>query len=161
MDQEALETLGTIIATQRWVALATSNKDHTPLVSQVAIAGVAGQPELLMHLSLLAKHTRNLLDRPACSISMSEPDDGRADPQTLARVALTGTASVLEPGTTEFEQARAHYLRRLPDAEPRFDFGDFRLVNVRVANGQYVGGFARAFKVSAADLAAVQAEAPL
>lgn len=153
MDQEALDTLGALMAAERWVALATTNANGTPLVSQVAIAAVPGEPELLMHLSLLAKHTRNLLDRPACSLSISEPDDDRADPQTLARVALDGTATVLDPGTEVFATARGHYLARLPEAEPRFEFGDFRLVSVAVSGGQYVGGFARAFKVKAADLA--------
>jgi heme iron utilization protein len=151
MDTEAREQLANLLNTIRWSTLATVNTDGTPLASEVAFVTWTNG-KLLVHLSQLARHTRNLLERPHCSLSVAELDDGRADPQTLARTSLQGHASVINRDAPRYEIARDAYLARLPEAEPRFDFGDFHLFELTVSNGQFVGGFARAFKISAGDL---------
>ena len=145
---------------QRWATLACTNADGSALASQVAIAWIPGTNRLLMHLSTLAKHTRNLMARAQACISVSELDDGRADPQTLARISLEGTVTAVgrdEPGHADLA---AHYLTRLPEAAPRFDFGDFNVFQMEVKSAQFVGGFARAFKISADELAQISRERP-
>ncbi len=114
----------------------------------VALAREAVGDTFLLHLSTLAKHTRNLLERPDVSLAMGELDDGRADPQTLSRITLKGRATVLEGD----DRAGDCYLSRFPEAGPRFGFADFKLFRLAVTDGRFVGGFARASKVTPGDL---------
>ena len=134
-----------LLSVCRWGALATLRNDGSPLASQVAVAVDRGAGELLMHLSSLAEHTRNLARNPAASILLAEPDDGRADPQELARISLVGEVRLLARDDPAHDASRRCYLARLPQAEPRFEFGDFNLYALRPARAQFVGGFARAF----------------
>ena len=89
MDQEARTQLTNLMSAVRWSTLATTNADGSPLASEIAFACLRADG-LVVHLSQLAKHTRNLMERPQFSLSVSEPDDGREDPQTLARASLSG-----------------------------------------------------------------------
>lgn len=157
LDADAVAIVAALLRVTRWGALATTDAAARPVASQVAFALLPGSTALCLHLSELAAHTRNLFDRPACSLSVSEPDDQRDDPQTLARLTLTGVAQRLLPGTAECDEARRIYLARLPEAAERFGFGDFHLLRVDLHAGHYVGGFARAWRLDAAQLGDVMA----
>ena len=155
---EALQAASTLVAKSRWAALATICGDGTPLASQVAVAPDKGGV-LLMHLSQLAEHTRNLAQRPAVSVVMGQPDAGSPDPQTLARISILGMATLLAPDAAGYEAAKVAYLNALPAAEPRFAFTDFGLYALVPARAQYVGGFARAFRFNARDTRQLLSEA--
>lgn len=141
---DELRQLARLLTEQRWAALATVGEDGEPNSSYVAFAIETDFKAVLLHLSQLAAHTRNLLARPTVSLAVTEPDDGRDDPQTLARVTLKGTAVVVPRESGEYTTARERYLERLPAAGPLFGFGDFQLFHVEIAQARYVGGFARA-----------------
>lgn len=151
LDREIVENL----LRSRWATLACTNADGTALASQVAIAWVPGTSALVMHLSTLAKHTRNLLERPHAALSISELDDAREDPQTLARISIDGTVAVVARESIDYQATQRRYLERLPLAAPRFDFGDFNLFSLTVNSAQYVGGFARAFRISPHELSQI------
>jgi len=148
---EMLSECAALIRRQRWAALATADETGAPVASMVAYALHEGT--LLLHLSRLAAHTRHLLARTDGSLVISEPDrDDVTDPQTLARVSLTGAIRPLEAEGEEFCTARAAYLRRLPEADMRFGFSDFVLFRLTPEQARHVGGFARAATFSAAEL---------
>jgi heme iron utilization protein len=149
---EQLPQLRALIRQQRWAALSTVDGKGEPQASMVAYAFNEKAGELYLHLSTLAEHTRNLLEHPLASLVISEPDDGRADPQELARVGLNGSLSVIEKTDPGYGEAKACYLTRLPNAAPRFDFSDFSLFRLRVEKVRYVGGFARAFSYRGSEL---------
>jgi heme iron utilization protein len=153
MDTQARDNLRQLLHDCRWAALATNNAHDSAEIAQIAFALSFEPLSLLFHLSTLAKHTRNLLERPQCALSIFEADDGRADPQTLARVSLSGSVANISRDALDYAHSKSIYLARLPMAEPRFDFGDFHLFRMSIAAGQYVGGFARAFRVNSEDLA--------
>lgn len=144
---EEYEILVALLRDCRWSCLATSNSDGTPHAAMVAWAPDTAGGELLMHLSTLSRHTRNLLARPAVSLAVGEPHTGQPDPQTLARVSIQGAATQVARDDPVYARLRAAYLAALPEAAPRFDFGDFLLLRVAPARAHYVGGFARAFAV--------------
>ena len=159
MQEEVLHAVAHLVRTTRWVALATAGA-HGPLASQVAWDP---DPDLAggrLHLSRLAPHTRHLLADPRASLSLAEADDGRVDPQTLARVTLDGEVSVVERGGPEWEPARARYLDRFPAAAQWFEFTDFTLFAFAVDRARYVGGFANAHTLRADDLRTAAALAP-
>ena len=127
----------------RWAALATLGEDG-PTASMVAYAAESDLTSLLLFLSGLSEHTRNLLAEPRVSLVVSEPDSGSGDPQTLARLTVKGTAEQLERTDPNFETAWRTYLDRLPDAAPRIMLADFSLVRITLTTVRFVGGFAQA-----------------
>lgn len=132
-----------LVTTQRWAAIASIHED-APLVSMVAYAVEPGLGGLLLFISQLAAHTRALLENPRCSVAVTAPDHGDGDPQLLQRVSLGGRAQVIARDDEGFAEAAARYVARFPDAQMRFQLGDFVLMRIVIDNARYVGGFARA-----------------
>ena len=128
-----------LLSEQRWACLGTLDEGR-PFVSWVAYV-VDGDGSLLLHLSRLAKHTRNLLSDGAVSLAISEIDDGRSDPQTLARITLDGVVEVVARDSAAYPSGRGRYLARLPDAAMLFDFEDFSLFRLAPQAARYVEGF--------------------
>jgi putative heme iron utilization protein len=125
--------------------LATSAQGQ-PFASLVTPA-CAPDLALLLLLSDLSEHTRHLRVEPRCSVlAAATPVD--ANPQTTPRVTVTGTAEVVDDAAL-----KARYLAVHPYAALYAGFGDFALWRVRPAAGLYVGGFGRAARLRAGDLA--------
>ncbi|MEO7908661.1 MAG: pyridoxamine 5'-phosphate oxidase family protein [Roseiflexaceae bacterium] len=151
MNAEVLATVATLIRSQRVAALGT-RRDDIPFVSMVAYAIEPGFDGLLLHLSQLAAHTRQLLADSQSSLLICDPDDGRDDVQTLARITIVGAATPIPTGSDSYAAARACYLARLPAAEMLFNFPDFRLFRFIPSEARYIGGFARAYTLTAEQL---------
>lgn len=134
----------------RWGALATS-LDDAPYSSWVAFVVEPDFQGFLMHLSRLARHTRFLLENPVASLALCEQDDGRSDPQTLARVSMSGEVEQVERGAEDYGLARARYLAEFPEAEPLFGFTDFHLFRLRLEQAQFVPGLGQAKRLRATD----------
>ncbi len=145
--------LARLLRGQRWACLGTQ-ADEKPYVSWVAFAVEADFSCLILHLSRLAKHTRNLEVEPAVSLALSEPDDGQGDPQQLARLTLEGTIEPVSSDNPDYARLKALYLQRLPDAEMLFQFSDFSLFRFAPQSGRYVEGFASSHAVNAEKLRA-------
>ena len=141
-----------LILEQRWAALATLAQDGGPSISFVAYTPDPGFTGFLIHVSRLASHTHNMLTRPAVALAISETDAGEIDPQQLARITIHGTASVIRRGTSDYISSRERYLTKLPQSERLFGFEDFVLIRLLPREARYVGGFANAFTLTAAQL---------
>jgi putative heme iron utilization protein len=145
---DQLRLVSALISRQRWCAMATQGVDG-PLASMVAYALDADASGFLLHLSKLAPHTSNLLEHATASLVISEADDDEiADPQTLARLTITGTVEAVERSSDSHQSARRAYLQRLPSAEQLFGFADFVLFRLRPSEARFVGGFAQAHTLS-------------
>ena len=147
------QALHALLNKQRVAALATCNEDGTPFVSMVpfAIDPVAGV--VVIHVSGLAPHTRNLQTKPQVSLLVMESETPGAPVHALPRVTLEGIASALPPGDAAWESARAAYLARFPEAEPMTQLGDFRFVAMALSGARQVAGFGAARSIDAATLA--------
>ncbi len=140
-----------LILGERWGAIATLD-GGAPFASMVAYAPEPTLDAVLLFLSHLSQHTRNLLEDPRVSLAISRPDSGEGDPQLLPRVTLTGTVDAIERDSEAWGPAMEIYVGRFPDAAPRFELADFHLLRLRPTSVRYVGGFARAFSMTDADL---------
>jgi heme iron utilization protein len=149
MKPEELALVATLLRSQRQAALGTL-RAGAPFVSMVAYAAEPDFGGFLLHLSRLAPHTRHLLADARASLLICEPDDGRDDVQTLARITLVGAAALV--AEAEQPAARELYLARLPTADPLFEFPDFALFRLVPDEARYIGGFARAFSLTVAHL---------
>ena len=152
VPEEELAIARCLIETQRWAALSTIDDDGHPMGAMVAYVPALVLDRLFIHVSRLSLHTQNLLARPSAGLTISESDPGSGDPQLLVRLTLQGPVRVLERDTSEYHEAKARYLERLPDAEQLFGFSDFVMFSFAPESVHYVGGFARAYRFSAEKL---------
>lgn len=120
--------------------------DGQPFASLVTPA-CAADLSLLLLLSDLSEHTRHLRAEPRCSVLAAGVPEG-PNPQTAPRVTVTGLAVRIDDATL-----KARYLAVHPYAALYAGFADFSLWRIRPLGGLYVGGFARAVRLRAVDLA--------
>jgi putative heme iron utilization protein len=115
---------------------------------------------VLLLLSDLAAHTRQLAQAPRCALLVTgvQPE---ANPQTTPRLTVTGSAARVP--AEEVPALRARYLARHPYAALYAEFADFALWRMTIEGGLLIGGFARAQRLRgdqmAPDPAAVAAVA--
>lgn len=147
-----------LLAASRWAALAVVN-EGSPAAAMTSYALAADGTALYVHLSQMALHTRALLEDPRAAFVVSAPDTGEGDPQTLPRLSLAGVALALVPGTPEFVAGRDAFVSRFPDAVERFALADFVLFRFEPSEARWVGGFARALRLTGAQLAEAVREA--
>ena len=147
-----------LLASSRWAALAVV-VEGAPAAAMTSYALAPDGAALYFHLSQMALHTRALLTEPRAALVVSAPDTGDGDPQTLPRLSLSGVALALVPETPEYEAGRAAYVGRFPDAEERFALADFVLFRFEPSEARWVGGFARALRMTSGQLAEAFSEA--
>jgi putative heme iron utilization protein len=153
MQPSHAESLRTIFSGQTVAALGTLH-DAQPFVSMVPIALIEHGGGIVIHVSRLAAHTRDMLLHPQVSLLVMAPATPDAMPQALPRVTIQGEAQELTDDAPLYASARAAYLARFPDSEPMFGFGDFSLFVIRPASLRLVGGFAQAKTLAPEDLLA-------
>lgn len=146
MDTQSEHTLARLIRSTRIAALGTLH-DGEPNLAMVAYAFAQDFSAFHIHVSKLGKHTADMENDPRVSLLITETDDRRADPQTLARVSIRGMAEMLPRTDPGYVQVRSIYLARFPEAEQLFSLGDFNIWKITPKGGRFVAGFARAFNL--------------
>lgn len=149
-----------LLATQRVAALGTLNAHGKPFVSMVPFAIDAQAACLVIHVSLLAPHTRNLLDAPEVSVMVMQSEPLNEPVHALARVSLDGLAARLKPDSPGWQAARLAYLARFPEAEPMTELGDFSFVSIHPTSARQVAGFGSARPLDSDEIAAVLRPVP-
>jgi putative heme iron utilization protein len=146
MDRQAEQTLAQLIRSIRIAALGTLH-DGEPNLAMVAYAFADDFSAFYIHVSRLGKHTTDMETDPRVSLLITEIDDNRPDPQTLARVSIRGAAALLPRTNPGYPQVRKIYLERFPEAEQFFQLGDFNIWQIQPKGGRFVAGFGRAFNL--------------
>ena len=160
-----------LLAARRTAALGTvdagdagdaqSGQAGQPYVSMVPYALLPAERGLVLHVSGLAAHTRNLLAHPRVSLMVMAGEVPGEPVHALPRVTLDGLAQLPERDSPLWAAARAAYLERFPEAEPMTELGDFRFVLVTPTSARQVAGFGAARTVDADDLAHILGGQPL
>lgn len=91
---------------------------------------------LLILISTLAEHTKNILNDPRVSLITHNQDDPHI--QAQGRVTVVGTAS---SHTVDREDAGKRYLRYFPEAQTYFAMHDFQFYRIVPQTIRYIGGF--------------------
>ena len=146
MDERSEQALARLIRNTRVAALGTSH-EGAPNLAMVAFAFADDFSAFYIHVSKLGKHTRDMESDSRVSLLLTETDDGRTDPQTLARLTIQGMAEILPRTDSHHAQAKHNYLARFPEAEQFFSLGDFNLWCISPKAGRFVAGFAQAFNI--------------
>ena len=90
---------------------------------------------LLILISALAEHTKNIQHDPRVSLITHNQEDSHI--QTQGRLTVVGTAA-LEP---QRELAGKRYLRYFPEAQTYYDMPDFQFYRIAPQALRYIGGF--------------------
>lgn len=148
-DDAARALARDLITTARFAALGvTDPATGTPMVTRIAlIPGPAPDPAPLTLISTLSAHTAALTADPRCSLLIGEPG-AKGDPLTHPRLTLQARATPADKAAL-----KAHYLGLYPKAQLYFDFTDFQMIRFAPVEAHLNGGFGKAFRLSAADLA--------
>lgn len=149
--------LRALLAERRTAALGTLDAADPgqPFVSMVPYALLPAECSLVLHVSGLAAHTRNLRAHPRVSLLVMAGEVDGAPVHALPRVTLDAVAQVPERDSPRWAAARTAYLARFPEAEPMTALGDFMFVLVAPTSARQVAGFGAARTVDADDLAQI------
>ncbi len=142
--------LAALLRRERVAHLATL-RQGAPMASMTLYLAEAGFEGFLVHVSRLAWHTQDMAVDPRVALSISETDDGRADPFTLKRLSIRGTAVNLPDEQPELGKL---WLARFPEQKINFELADFSFWRIAPADARFVAGFGRIHNLSAAELAA-------
>lgn len=145
--------LRTLLNAQRVAALGTLGADGTPFVSMVPFALDPVTGRVVIHVSGLAPHTRNLQTSPRVSLMVMQAEVVGEPVHALPRVTFLGAAQALHPESADAAQARAAYLARFLEAEPMTQLGDFMFVAIAVTGAHQVAGFGAARALDAEAIA--------
>jgi len=154
MDPDANTLLQRLLNERPVAALATLHRGE-PAISMVPFVVAPAQAQLLIHVSALATHTRDMLDHPRVSVLVTAELADAPSPQALPRAALVADALPLARDSAAYLEARARYLARFPDAAQTFELGDFSIFALRVQSARVVAGFGRAYSLAGESLAAL------
>jgi putative heme iron utilization protein len=146
MDPVIASTLRQLLDTQPVAALATLHRGE-PAVSMVPFVLPAGAIEIVLHVSALSTHTRDMLEHPRVGLMVMADARAGTPPQALPRVSLQAVARQLPPDGDEQAQARAHYLARFPQSANTFELADFSLFALHPVSARLIAGFGQAYSV--------------
>lgn len=156
LDDASRALAHTLIAQATSGALAVLNPDTgAPSVTRVAVATDAqGRPVSL--ISGLASHTPALQADPRCSLMLGDPP-AKGDPMAFPRLMLDCRALFVARTDPAFPALRDHVLSQRPKSKLYIDLPDFRFVRFQVLSATLNGGFGKAVRLTAGDLASEQA----
>ncbi len=147
MDDDSKKRLIQLIENSKIASLGTNNNDQ-PFVSMVAFSVNENFREFYILISQLAKHSKNIAENNKISLMICQPETEADNPQTLARVSMTGNANLVERNTEEYLSAKDNYLIKNSNAEMYFNLGDFQLYKLEIEKARFVAGFAKTFNLS-------------
>ncbi len=116
-----------------------------PMVTRVAVGWDGTAPLIL--ISTLSAHTAALTANPASSLLLGEVG-AKGDPLTHPRLTLLTVAEAADKAGL-----RDAWLRDHPKAALYYDFADFGLMRLAIRAVHLNGGFGKAYRLTAADLA--------
>ena len=147
MDNDSKKILIHLIENSKIASLGTSSNNQ-PFISMVAYSVNEKFSEFYILISQLAKHSKNITDNKKISLMICQPETEADNPQTLARVSVTGIAQLIERNSEEYNSAKNSYLIKNKNAEMYFRLGDFQLYKLRINKARFVAGFAKTFNLS-------------
>lgn len=125
-----------LLRAHRYGALSTLSKkfDGHPFGSITPYL-VDHDGSLLILISALAEHTKNIQHDPRVSLITHNQEDSHI--QTQGRLTVVGSAAL----DKERERAGKRYLRYFPEAQTYYDMPDFQFYRIVPQALRYIGGF--------------------
>jgi putative heme iron utilization protein len=148
------QQLRELLQGQPVASLGTLHKGQ-PFVSMVPFALLPSGKGMVIHVSKLASHTKDMISSPQLSLMVMAPPDSERPPQAWARVTFQGEAVPFQESDSGYDEAKAAYLSRFPHSIEMFDFADFSLFAIIPHSIRFVGGFGMATTLTPEVFAAI------
>jgi len=152
MNADERATLQQLLRGARIAHLGTL-REGAPMVSMTLFLPAADLSSFHVHVSRLAWHTQDMARDPRVALSIAQHDDARADPYSLARVTLRGSATRLANDGAAFEALKRAWLARYPAAAINFELVDFSFWAIQPQSARFIAGVGRIHNLSAQALA--------
>ena len=147
LDDDSL-LLRTLLRDARVLALGVL-VDGAPYVGLLPYVVAPDFATLYVRASGMAIHSRGLKADAPFSALIHAAEAGAPDPLQVPRVTFSGIVTPLAPDSDEASGAVERYLARFPSAAVTLGLADFTTHALRIRDGRFVGGFARARDLSA------------
>jgi hypothetical protein len=147
MDEQSEKLLVHILTNVRIAALGTL-RDEAPRLSLVTFVSAQDFSAYYVHVSRLAQHTVDMQKNKQVSLLIAEADDGRIDPQTLARLSIRGTAEFMENGEPGYAPIKNIYIERFPESEALFRLADFGLWRIKPKGATFAVSLSKVFNLT-------------
>ena len=147
MDTDTALLLKKLILNGRIAHLATL-RGGAPMASMTLYLPAPDFSLFYVHVSRLAWHTQDMLQDRRVALSVSETDDGRADPFTLTRMTIRGEATDLQKDIS----LKSAWLARFPEQAINFTLADFSFWQITPRDARFVAGFGNIHNLSAEQL---------
>lgn len=149
-DAARAMALRLLIAARHAALASTDPETGEPAVSRIALGrDPAGVP--LGLVSALAPHSAALRLNPACALMLGEVPE-RGDPMAAPRLMIRARAGFVDADDPLRARLAEDWLRDHPKARLYIDLPDFSFVRLHPVSALLNGGFARAYRLSPADL---------
>lgn len=159
MNPEQTQSLRRIFHEQQIASLGTLHEGE-PYVSMVPFVLLPDASALVIHVSQLSSHTKDMVESPRVSLLVVAPDAADAPAQALARVTIQGRAERYGESTPGYSSAREAYLSRFPQAVSTFALPDFFLFAIRPLSIRFIAGFAQALTLTPTGFATALGQTP-
>jgi putative heme iron utilization protein len=133
---------------KRTVAALGTLRAGAPYVSMVPYALAPDASGLIIHVSRLSSHTKDMRTDPRVSLLVMQEEGGETSALALPRASIQGTALELAADAPDLAGFRAAYLERFPEASQIFGFADFSMFKIQPTSVRFVAGFAQAHTFS-------------
>ncbi len=147
MNLQMQKLLARLILSTRLATLATLRED-LPQATLVAFAPASDFSAFYLHLNRLSPYAIDLQKESRLGLLIAETDDGREDPQTLARLSIRGSAEILPLGAPGYMLAKQIYLARFPHAQKRFSLSEFDLWRISPKGAYFTVGSGQTFNLT-------------
>lgn len=147
MDVNSEKLLAHVIRSTRIAALGTL-RDEAAHLSMVPFVTVDDFSDFYIYDSRIAQHTMDMQKDKRVSLLIAQTDDGRDDPQTLARVSIRGSAVLMENGEPGYTLVKNLYIERFPESVPLFKLEDFGLWRIKPKGGRFIANLVKAYNIT-------------
>ena len=147
MDDDSKKVLKQLLENSKIASLGTCNGNQ-PYVSMVSFSVNENFSEFYILISQLARHSKNIAENNKISLMICQPESEADNPQTLARVTITGKVELIERNKEEYLSAKDNYLKKNIYAEMYFSLADFQMYKLEIVKARFVAGFAKTFNIS-------------
>ena len=151
MNAGTSQLLKQLILKERVAHLATL-RDAAPMASMTLYLAESDLSAFYVHVSRLAWHTQDMAQDARVALSIAETDDRRADPFTLMRVTVRGSAANQTNQGDHFAKLKHAWLARFPEQAINFELADFSFWKITPRDARFIAGFGRIHNLSAAEL---------
>lgn len=138
------QALLSLLHDRRTATLGTLTDQQEVSLSMVPYVLDTTSGDLVILVSGLAAHTRQLQVHPRASVLVSDSEDRADNVHALARISLDVTAVWPATNSPQARQASEVYLRRHPSADMLTTLPDFRWVRLQPLQARQIAGFGAA-----------------